>query len=263
MSWPATRPYSGRDKRGDVAFHLILVVLGALGVAWGVATVPPERVWMRALIGNGAWGVILSIVLVVAMVSKAQLPSLRRTVFEGKPALVVRAWDQKWWHTCGMDLGFLCTGVAMALVGAVVGGAEGVTAVVLAPLGLWFHIRFVLVAARRRRRHALWITAQEVVLDTVSGRTRAPRTAVREVRVHGEADQLAIELRDPVDVDLCPKAWREKRVAASTHTLVFDCTHTAHRAADVAGWLQSRLCEPPDSAAQCSVLVPSAATAEA
>lgn len=239
MSWPATRPYALRDKRGDLAFHVVLAVLGSLGAAWGLATVPREQIWLRVLVWNGVWGVVLSTALVVLMLAKPHLPPVRRTVLDGEPAWVVRGWDHKWWHTCGFDLGLLCSGVAMVLAGLAAGGWEGTAALLVAPVGLWFHARFVLVLLRRRRRHALWVTADEVVLDTANGRVRVPAAAVADVRA--EEDRLVVALHAPASPDLCPRAWREKGARLDGAELSLASRHTAHAAADLAAWVRHRL----------------------
>ena len=239
MSWPATRPYVLRDKRRDVALHVVLTVLGSMGAAWGLATVPQEQIWLRVLVWNGVWGVALSAALVVVMLAKPHLPRLRRTMLDGRPAWVVRSWDQAWWHTCGLDLGLLCSGVAMVLAGLAAGGREGLGAVLVAPLGLWFHVRFVLVVLGRRRRHALWLTADEVLLDSGDGRVRVPAAAVADVRA--EEDRLVLALRAPGVPEQCPRGWREKGAALDGTELVLSARHTAHTAYDLAAWVRHRL----------------------
>lgn len=241
MSWPPARPYAGPDKRGDVAFHTILAVLGTAGVLWGLHSVPPEQVWLRAMIFNGFWGVGISVALVAEMVVRTQLPVMRRAVLDGEPAYVVRTWNQQWWHTCAFDLGLLLTGVGMVVAGLVVGGQEGRAALVVAPLGLWFHVRFVLVVLRRRRPRTLWLTPDEVVLDTPSGRARAPRASVSGVRAD-DGDRLVLTLREPAVRELCPRPWRE-RGSGEVGTLVLDCTHSAHDAEGLAVWLRTRLAD--------------------
>ncbi|MGN0065787.1 MAG: hypothetical protein ACI379_16245 [Nocardioides sp.] len=240
MPLPPTHPYTGRDKRGDVAFHVILAVLGGAAALWGMATVPAEQLWLRALIGNGVWGVVLSVGLVAAMVDKDHLPPVRRTVVDGQPAHVLRTWDQKWWHTCGFDLGLLCTGIVMVVAGLAVGGKEGTAALVLAPVGLWFHVRFVLVALGRRRRQALWVTPDAVVLDTANGRARAPLHALVDVRLD-DVGRVVLDAPGAVEWQPTPRVWRERAVPVDGDALTFDPTLTAHSAADLVVWLRARI----------------------
>ncbi len=240
MPLPVARAYVSADKRGDVAFHCILAGLGAAGVIWGLSTVPEEQIWVRAMIFNGFWGVGISVALIAEMVVKPQLPVMRRATFEGEPAYVVRTWHHGWWHTCAFDLGLIVTGVVMVVAGLLVGGAEGRAALVVAPLGLWFHVRFVLVVLKRRRQRALWLTPDEVVLDGPSGRSWTSRASVTDVRA--EEASVVLTLSTPAVRDLCPRPWRE-RDAEGPDRMVFDCTHSAHSADDLAAWLTERLAD--------------------
>lgn len=236
MTLPPAVPYSGRDKRSEVAFNLALVVGGSLLVAVGAAQVPQDLTWMWVLISYTVFAVLCTALLACVQATKSQLPTLSAATFESEPALVLQSWRAPWWHANALDLGLGVVGAWLALLGAAAGAELAVVGALAGCVGLWFLVRVGLVLAGKRRRPALWLTRDEVVVDSPSGRARGPRSSIRRVR--SRAARVVIELDSDADWALCPGPWRPRGRPLARATLVLDCSETGHRAADLADWLE-------------------------
>lgn len=234
MTRPPAVGFSGRAKWGEVVVDLLLAAGGALLVlvaAPELSGTRPLGLWLLVL--HTSFAVAVTLVLAAAVAVTSQLPRLGEGVVDGRPALVLRSWAAPWWHAVALDLGLAGLGLALAGVGLVAGGEWAVVGSLVGVVGAWFLVRVGLVALGRRRRPALWLTADEVVADAPAGRARAPREAVRVVRSRGRS--VVVELdRDATWVS-SPRPWRRSTTARDT--LVVDCTDTGHRTSDVVAWL--------------------------
>ena len=241
MTRAAAVPFSGRAKWGEVAADLVLAAGGSLLLLVAAPQLSgrePVGLWLLVLYTGFAVAVTLVLACVVALTS--QLPSLGAATVAGRPAEGVRSWAAPWWHANALDLGLAVTGVALAAVALAAGGSGAVVAAVPGLVGLWFLARVGLVLLGRRRRPAMWLTADEVVLDSPSGRARAPRDSVRQVRCRGQ--RVVVELNRDAAWTLPPRPWRRRLEARDT--LVLDCSDIAHRAPDLAHWLAEQVEAP-------------------
>ena len=234
MTRPAAATFSGRDKWGEAVVDLLLAGAGILVLAVAVPSLDssgPVGLWLLVAYTTAALAVTLA--LVVAVVLTRRMPALADATLDGRPAVVLRTWAPPWWHATVLDTGLAILGPALAVAGVVAGGGWAAAGLLPGLVGLWFVGRVALVVVGRRRRPALWLTADEVVVDSSAGRARAARTAVRTVRPSGRRLVLALD-RDAA-WEPAPRPWRPS--ATRRDTLVMDCTDTAHRAGDLADWL--------------------------
>lgn len=232
---PPAVPISGRDKWGAIAVDLALAAGGSLLVALAAAQLPADLTGLWAVVGYTLAAVVVTLVLVAAQVVTAQLPTLEETTLEGEPALRLRSWAAPWWHAAALDLGLGILGVALAGLGAVAGGELALVGASCGLVGLWFLGRVALLLGPRRLP-ALWLTRDEVVVDTPAGRGRVGRSGVRSVRASG--GRLVVHLDVEARWDLCPRPWRGRGGRASRRALVLDCSATGHRATDLAEWIE-------------------------
>lgn len=238
MTRPVDVPFSGRARWGEVLVDLVLAGLG--GVLLLAATPElsgrePVGLWL--LVVYTAFAVAVTVLLAVVVALTSCLPVLEDGEVDGHAAVVVRAWAPQWWHTCALDLGLAVLGLALGAAGLRTGGSWAVIGAAPAALGLWYAVRVALVALGRRRRPALWLTDDEVVVDSPAGRGRAPRTAVRAVRAHGR--RLVVDLDEDATGEWCPRPWR--RTTHDRRRLVLDAGDLGHRPVDLAGWLRGEL----------------------
>ena len=168
----------------------------------------------------------------------SQLPTLGAATLEDRPAVGVRAWAAPWWHANALDLGLAVTGLALAGAGLSAGGSWAVVGAVPGLVGLWFAVRVALVLVGRRRPPAMWLTPDEVVVDSPAGRARADRGSVRGVR--GRGRRVVVELDRDATWESCPRPWRGRRSASGT-VLVLDASDVGHRAGALADWLLAEL----------------------
>lgn len=238
MTRPAAIAFSGRAKWGQVAADLALVAGGAILLLLAAPELSgrePVGLWLLVLYTGFAVAVTLALTSTVALTT--QLPLLEDGMVDGGTATGVRSWAAPWWHANALDLGLAVTGLALAAAGLAAGGEWAVTGAVPGLGGLWFLVRVALGLFGRRRRPALWLTADRVVVDSPAGRAHAGRAAVR--RVSGRGERLVIELDRDATWSLCPRPWRRPVVARDT--LVVDCSDIGHHAAALADWLTEEL----------------------
>ena len=238
MTHPAAVPFSGRAKWGEVLVDVGLAALG--GILLLVATPElsgrePVGLWL--VVVYTAYAVVVTVLLAAAVALTSRLPTLRDGEVDGRAAVGVCAWAAPWWHATALDLGLAVVGLALATAGVRTGGSWAVVGLAPGLLGLWFAVRVALTLLARRRRPALWVTDEEVVVDSAVGRSRAPRAAVSAVRSRGR--RLVCELDRDATGAWCPRLWR--RTSPSRRTLVVDCADVGHRAGDLADWLRSEL----------------------
>lgn len=196
----------------------------------------PVGLWLLTLYTAYAVAVTLALATVVAATS--QLPTVGEVTLEGRPAVGVRAWAAPWWHANALDLGLAVTGIALAGVGLAAGGTWAVVGTLLGLVGLWFAVRVALVLVGRRRPPALWLTSDEVVVDSPAGRARADRGSVRGVR--GRGRRVVLQLDKDATWEACPRPWRGRRSTTGT-ALVLDASDVGHRADALADWLLTEL----------------------
>jgi hypothetical protein len=238
MTRAAAVAFAGRTKWGEVLGNLVLAALGVvllLVAAPELSGREPVGLWLLVL--YTAYAVATTLVLAALVASTSRLPTLHEATLEGRPAVGVRAWAAPWWHANALDLGLAATGVALAAAGLAAGREWAVVGLLPGLVGLWFAVRVALVVLGRRRRPALWLTDDELVVDSPSGRARAARTSVREVRSRG--GRVVVELDGAATRQACPRAWR--RGTPSPAALVLDATDVGHRAADLADWLRAEV----------------------
>lgn len=238
MTRAAAVPFSGRARWGEVLGNVVLAALGGvllLVAAPELSGREPIGLWLLVLYTAYAVAVTIGLALVVAGTSR--LPTLGEATIEGRPAIGVRSWAAPWWHANALDLGLAVTGVALAVAGLTAGGSWALVAVLPGLGGLWFAVRVVLVAAGRRRRPALWLTDDEVVVDSPAARARAARTSVRGVRSHGR--RVVVEVDGEATCQPCPRPWRRGPLPRTT--LVLDAADMGHRAGALADWLHDEL----------------------
>jgi hypothetical protein len=238
MTRPAAVPFAGRARWGEVMVDLALAAVGVLLLLVAAPELSgrePLGLWLLVVYTGVA--VAVTVLLAGAVAVTRSLPVLRDAEVDGRAAVGVRAWAPPWWHANALDLGLAALGLALGVAGAREGGSWAVNGAVLALVGLWFAGRVVLVLVGRRRRPALWLTDDELVVDSALGRARAPRSAVHAVR--GRRGRLVVDLDRDATGTWCPRPWR--RTSPSRRTLVLDCTDLGHRAADLERWLQAEL----------------------
>jgi hypothetical protein len=234
MTRPPAVVFAGRAKWGDVVVDLALAAAGGLLVLVAAPELSgPRPVGLWLLVLYTCFAVAVTLVLAVAVALTSQLPCLEDTVVDARPAVVLRSWAAPWWHSIALDLALAVLGIALATVGLAAGGGWAVLGALAGVVGAWFLVRVGLVVLGRRRRPALWLTAEEVVVDSPAGRARAPRGDVRAVRARGRS--VVVELDRDATWVANPRPWRHR--APARDTLVVDCTDTGHRASDVADWL--------------------------
>jgi hypothetical protein len=243
MTHPAALPFSGRAKWGEVLVDVVLAALG--GILLLVATPElrgrePVGLWL--VVVYTAFAVAATVLLAATVALTSRLPTLDDGEVDDRTAVGVRSWAAPWWHATALDLGLAVVGLALAAAGVRTGGSWAVVGLALGLLGLWFAGRVALVLVGRRRRPALWLTDDEVVVDSPAGRARAPRAAVGAVRSRGR--RLVVELDQDATGAWCPRPWR--RTSPGRRTLVVDCADVGHRAGDLADWLRAEL-DPDDS----------------
>lgn len=237
----AAASFSGRTKWGEVVVDLVLAALGTVLVLVAAPELSgrgPVGLWLLVL--YTAYAVAVTLVLAAVVVATSRLPTLRESTLEGRPAVGVRSWAAPWWHATALDLGLAVTGLALAAAGLAAGGEWAVVGLLPGLVGLWFAVRVALVALGRRRRPALWLTDDELVVDSTSGRARAARTSVLHAR--GRGRRLVVEVDGPVTRRACPRPWRRGTLPSST--LVLDTSDIGHRAEDLAGWVQDQVGAP-------------------
>lgn len=232
---PPVVRFSGRDKRSEIAFNVAMVAGGTLLVLLAAAQVPSDLTALWVLIGYTCYAVVATLVLVLGQLLTHQLPTMAEGTFDGAPALVVRSWRAPWWHSHALDLGLAVTGTTLAVMGLTAGGGLALPGTAAGLGGLWFLVRVLLALLGRRRPPTLWLTREEVVIDTPAGRGRAARSKIRRLR--SRAGRLVIELDGPARWELCPRPWRGSR-RPEPGALVLDCSDTGHRATDLAEWIE-------------------------
>jgi len=238
MTRAAVAPFSGRTKWGEVVGNVVLAALGGVLLLVAVPALSgrePVGLWLLVL--YTAYAVAVTLVLAAVVAGTSRLPTLDEVTVEGRPAVGVRSWSAPWWHANALDLGLAATGVALAVAGLAAGGAWAVAGALAGLVGLWFAVRVVLVVVDRRRPDALWLTDDEVVVDSPAGRARASRASVRAVRSRGR--RVVVELDEEATYDPCPRPWRHGPLSRTT--LVLDASDVGHRAADLADWLRAEL----------------------
>ncbi len=234
MTRPPAAGFAGREKWGEALVDLLLAGAGVLLVAVAVPELDgtrPRGLWL--LVAYTVWAVAVTVVLALAVGATRRLPELSDEALDGRPAVVVRTWAAPWWHATALDAGLAVLGPALALTGFAAGGDWAVVGLLPGAVGLWFLGRVVLVLLGRRRRPALWLSDDEVVVDSYAGRARAARADVRTAR--GAGRRLVVTLDREATWVLVPRPWRGGGMRRDT--LVLDCADTAHRAADLAAWL--------------------------
>ena len=238
MTRAATVPFSGRTKWGEVLGNLGLAALGVVLLLVATAELSgrePVGLWLLVLYTAYAVAATLALAVVVAVTS--QLPTLGEATVDDRPAVGVRSWSAPWWHANALDLGLAVTGVALAAAGLAAGGTWGVVGALPGLVGLWFAVRVALVLIGRRRPPALWLTADEVVVDSPAGRARAARETVRGVRSRGR--RVVVELDRDATWESCPRPWR--RGSSAGTVLVLEASDVGHRAGALADWLRAEL----------------------
>lgn len=227
-------PFRGRAKWGAVAFDLALAGAGAL-LAWGVfAQVPEEVVALWALACYTVYAVVVTVALALARAATPQLPTLRRATLDGEEAWLLRACPGDWWHAIALDLGLSASAAVLTVLGLRAGGDWVVPSLLVAVMGAWFLVRVVLVLLGRRRSPALWLTRDEVLVDSPAGRARADRGSVWRVR--SRRRRLVVELDHDASWRLSPRPWRA--AVPSRDSMRLDCSTTGHRADDLAAWIE-------------------------
>ncbi|WP_210649132.1 hypothetical protein [Nocardioides sp. SYSU D00065] len=238
MSPPPAVRFAGRQKWGEVAADLALAGGGTLLAALGAAAMTGrDPVGLLLLVAYTAYAVAATLVLAGVVAATRQLPTLTEGVVDQKRAVVARSWAAPWWHTVALDAGLAAVGIALLGAGVGAGADWGLVATVPGVVGLWFLVRVVLVLVGRRRRPALWLTDDELVLDFPAGRARSARADVASVR--SRARRLVVDLDRDAAWELCPRPWRS--AVADRRTLVLDCSDLGHRADDLAAWLAGEL----------------------
>lgn len=247
MTPPAAIDFSGRAKWGEVAANLALAAGGVILIRIAAPELSgrePVGLWLLVLYTGFA--VTATLVLAGTVALTARLPVLEEdVVVDRRPATGVRSWVAPWWHANALDLGLALTGLALAAAGVRAGEDWALVGTVPGIVGLWFLVRVGLVLLGRRRRPALWLTADEVVVDSAVGRARVGRGDV--ARVRGRGRRLVVELDGDATWSLSPRPWR--RPVTARDILVLDCSDLGHRAADLADWLAEELASarPPVS----------------
>lgn len=235
MRLPPAVGHTGRAKWAEVTVDLMLAAAGGGLILLAVAQAPrPGPVGLWLLVGYTAFAVGATLVLACVGALTSQLPTTQEVAVDGDPAVVVRTWAAPWWYGAALDLGLAVVGLALAGAGVAAGGELALLAAVPGLVAAWFGVRVALVLLGRRRRPALWLTRDEVVLDSSAGRARADRGSVRRVRSRGR--RLVVELDHEATWQLCPRPWRA--AVPARDILVLDCSATGHRADDLAAWLE-------------------------
>lgn len=241
MTRPLCVGFSGWAKWGEVAVDLALAAGGGVLVlvaAPELSGTRPLGLWL--LVVYTCFATVATLLLAGVVAATSQLPCLEEGVVDGRAAVGLRAWAAPWWHASALDLGLAVLGLALAAAGLAAGGEPAVVGSLAGLVGAWFLVRVGLVVAGRRRRPALWLTHEEVVVDSPRGRARAPRGDVRAVRPRGRSVVVELE-RDATWVS-GPRPWRGRTTPRDT--LVLDCADTGHRASDVADWLARQVVTP-------------------
>lgn len=242
MTRPPAVGLVGRAKWGEVVVDVLLAAMGSLLVlvaAPELSGTRPVGLWL--LVAYTSFAVAVTLVLAGIVAATSQLPYVADGMVDGRPAVGVRSWAAPWWHAFALDLGLAALGLALTAAGLAAGGEWAVVGPLAGVVGAWFLGRVGLVVLGRRRRPAIWLTDDELVVDSPDGRARAPRHVVRAVRVCGR--DVVVELDQDATWVSSPRPWRRRTTPRDT--LVLDCADTGHRTSDVVAWLAGEIAAPP------------------
>ena len=238
MARPHHVAHSDRAKWVPVAADLALAGAGAALAVGVLAELGDDAVPIRVLAYYTLYAVAATLVLALARALTRELPTLRRTRFEGGDAWVLRAWAGDWWHATALDVGLVVLAGWLAVLGIRAGEDWWVPSVLVATTGAWFLVRVLLGVTGRRSRQTLWLTDREVVHDSPRGRARTPRSGV--VEATGRGARVLLRLDRPAELHLCPRPWRSGAQVPLV-MIPFVCSDTGHRATDVVRWVGSEL----------------------
>jgi hypothetical protein len=138
-----------------------------------------------------------------------------------------------------LDLALAAAAGTVALIGIAAGDGWLVPSLLVAGGGAWFLVRAALSAAGRRRNEALWLTADQLVHDTVNGRERCDRREVTAVRPVGHF--VIADLGAAGTGRVPPLLWRRKRRLDDPRTIVFDTQMVGHSPEQLTSWLRDQL----------------------
>jgi hypothetical protein len=231
--------FEGRAKWSAVAANLAIAALGVFLVVVVWVAVPADVHAIRALGWYTAFATALTVALAVALARTRQLPTVRRTEIDGAAAGGVEAWPWEWRYNVVLDLALAAAAATVAVIGITAGDGWLIPSLLVAAGGAWFLVRAALSVTGRRRNEALWITAEQLVHDTVNGRERVDRREVTAVRPVGHF--VIADLGAAGTGRLPPLLWRRKRRLGNPRTIVFDTQMVGHTPDQLASWLRDQL----------------------
>lgn len=208
----------GCDRRGEIAFHGGLFVVGVVVYTVGVSAA--------------------ALVLAVALLLTRRLPGWRDELMAAEPARGVRAWRGDWWFSTGVDAGLVVLGVVLIVMGVRDPQSWVAFTIPGAVVTGWFAVRLLLVATGRRRNEGIWLTDSHLVHDSADGRATVRREDVRAV-VAGRVS-LAVLVDTEVQRQGPPPGWRPLGRAPDREIRV-DCHLTGPSAAQLEHWLRGEL----------------------